>query len=110
MLPCKKLFYEDSFSPRGEKKMKKENKSQKNEKKKNEVPTEKELQRCVIPSNDHVITGHQFYVRRIVCRLEDKTLKVWSSTTGKWLRTLLGHTGGVWSPQLCGRWEHSQGT
>ena len=52
--------------------------------------------------DDHVITCFPFYGRRIVCGLDDKTLKVWSSTTGKWLRTLVGHTDGVWSPQRCG--------
>lgn len=29
-------------------------------------------------------------------------LQVWSATTGKCLRTLVGHTGGVWSSQMSG--------
>ena len=52
-LPCKKLFYEDGFIPSRKKKMKKENRRKKKGKIKNEIPTEMELQRCVIPSEDN---------------------------------------------------------
>ncbi|XP_053210595.1 F-box/WD repeat-containing protein 7-like [Panonychus citri] len=52
--------------------------------------------------DDHVITCLQFNPESnlIVSGSDDNTLKVWSSTTGKCLRTLTGHTGGVWSSQL----------
>ena len=40
MLPCKKLFHEDGFSPSGKKKMKKENIRKKKGKTKNEIRTE----------------------------------------------------------------------
>ncbi|CAG7718489.1 unnamed protein product [Allacma fusca] len=52
--------------------------------------------------DDHVITCLQFSNNRIVSGSDDNTLKVWSATTGKCLRTLLGHTGGVWSSQMSG--------
>ncbi|KAI1292337.1 F-box/WD repeat-containing protein 7 [Halotydeus destructor] len=52
--------------------------------------------------DDHVITCLQFNPNSnlIVSGSDDNTLKVWSSTSGKCLRTLTGHTGGVWSSQL----------
>ncbi|XP_033631923.1 F-box/WD repeat-containing protein 7-like isoform X1 [Asterias rubens] len=50
--------------------------------------------------DDHVITCLQFNGQRIVSGSDDNTLKVWSATTGKCLRTLVGHTGGVWSSQM----------
>uniref|UniRef100_A0A0K2TGQ8 F-box domain-containing protein n=1 Tax=Lepeophtheirus salmonis TaxID=72036 RepID=A0A0K2TGQ8_LEPSM len=50
--------------------------------------------------DDHVITCLQFSNNRIVSGSDDNTLKVWSATTGKCLRTLVGHTGGVWSSQM----------
>lgn len=52
--------------------------------------------------DDHVITCLQFSGNRIVSGSDDNTLKVWNVTTGKCLRTLRGHTGGVWSSQLSG--------
>jgi len=52
--------------------------------------------------DDHVITCLQFSGSRIVSGSDDNTLKVWSAVTGKCLRTLVGHTGGVWSSQLQG--------
>jgi len=52
--------------------------------------------------DDHVITCLQFSGTRIVSGSDDNTLKVWSAVTGKCLRTLVGHTGGVWSSQLQG--------
>ncbi|KAF5287261.1 hypothetical protein FQR65_LT02134 [Abscondita terminalis] len=52
--------------------------------------------------DDHVITCLQFYGNKIVSGSDDNTLKVWSATTGKCLRTLVGHTGGVWSSQMSG--------
>lgn len=52
--------------------------------------------------DDHVITCLQFCGSRIVSGSDDNTLKVWSVTTGKCLRTLVGHTGGVWSSQMSG--------
>lgn len=52
--------------------------------------------------DDHVITCLQFSGARIVSGSDDNTLKVWSAVTGKCLRTLLGHTGGVWSSQMSG--------
>ncbi|KAI5734550.1 hypothetical protein M8J77_007849 [Diaphorina citri] len=52
--------------------------------------------------DDHVITCLQFSGSRIVSGSDDNTLKVWSATTGKCLRTLIGHTGGVWSSQMAG--------
>jgi len=50
--------------------------------------------------DDHVITCLQFSGNRIVSGSDDNTLKVWSAVTGKCLRTLVGHTGGVWSSQM----------
>ncbi|RWS28528.1 F-box/WD repeat-containing protein 7-like isoform X1 [Leptotrombidium deliense] len=52
--------------------------------------------------DDHVITCLQFNPTSnlIVSGSDDNTLKVWSSITGRCLRTLTGHTGGVWSSQL----------
>eukprot|EP00092_Neocalanus_flemingeri_P084641 GFUD01106364.1.p1 GENE.GFUD01106364.1~~GFUD01106364.1.p1 ORF type:complete len:885 (-),score=204.08 GFUD01106364.1:568-3222(-) len=50
--------------------------------------------------DDHVITCLQFCGNRIVSGSDDNTLKVWSAMTGKCLRTLVGHTGGVWSSQM----------
>lgn len=52
--------------------------------------------------DDHVITCLQFCGSRIVSGSDDGTLKVWSAISGKCLRTLVGHTGGVWSSQLSG--------
>jgi F-box/WD-40 domain protein 7 len=52
--------------------------------------------------DDHVITCLQFGGNRIVSGSDDNTLKVWSAVTGKCLRTLVGHTGGVWSSQMSG--------
>ena len=53
--------------------------------------------------DDHVITCLQFSNNRIVSGSDDNTLKVWNATTGKCLRTLAGHTGGVWSSQMQGK-------
>uniref|UniRef100_A0A673HMJ7 F-box/WD repeat-containing protein 7-like n=1 Tax=Sinocyclocheilus rhinocerous TaxID=307959 RepID=A0A673HMJ7_9TELE len=50
--------------------------------------------------DDHVITCLQFCGNCIVSGSDDNTLKVWSAVTGKCLRTLVGHTGGVWSSQM----------
>ncbi|XP_023683461.1 F-box/WD repeat-containing protein 7 isoform X1 [Paramormyrops kingsleyae] len=50
--------------------------------------------------DDHVITCLQFCGNRVVSGSDDNTLKVWSAITGKCLRTLVGHTGGVWSSQM----------
>ncbi|CAG2165116.1 unnamed protein product [Oppiella nova] len=52
--------------------------------------------------DDHVITCLQFNPASnlIVSGSDDNTLKVWSSESGRCLRTLSGHTGGVWSSQL----------
>eukprot|EP00794_Sanderia_malayensis_P015617 gene15616-17191_t len=52
--------------------------------------------------DDHVITCLQFDGNRIVSGSDDNTLKVWSAVTGNIIRTLVGHTGGVWSSQLKG--------
>jgi len=52
--------------------------------------------------DDHVITCLQFSEHRIVSGSDDNTLKVWSSVSGRCLRTLVGHTGGVWSSQMDG--------
>lgn len=52
--------------------------------------------------DDHVITCLQFSGQRIVSGSDDNTLKVWSAGTGRCLRTLVGHTGGVWSSQMSG--------
>nr|XP_015801601.2 F-box/WD repeat-containing protein 7 isoform X1 [Nothobranchius furzeri] len=50
--------------------------------------------------DDHVITCLQFSGDLIVSGSDDNTLKVWSAITGKCLRTLMGHTGGVWCSQM----------
>ena len=50
-----------------------------------------------------MITCLQFYGRRIVCGSDDKTLKVWSATTGKCLRTLVlrkYRTLKVWNAEI----------
>ncbi|KAL0970585.1 hypothetical protein UPYG_G00244050 [Umbra pygmaea] len=52
--------------------------------------------------DDHVITCLQFCGDLIVSGSDDNTLKVWSALSGKCLRTLVGHTGGVWSSQMSG--------
>ncbi|XP_071088653.1 F-box/WD repeat-containing protein 7-like [Haliotis cracherodii] len=52
--------------------------------------------------DDHVITCLEFCGTRIVSGSDDNTLKVWSAISGKCLRTLVGHTGGVWSSQMSG--------
>ncbi|KAK2712319.1 hypothetical protein QYM36_011117 [Artemia franciscana] len=50
--------------------------------------------------DDHVITCLQFNGSRIVSGSDDNTLKIWSAIDGKCLKTLTGHTGGVWSSQM----------
>lgn len=52
--------------------------------------------------DEHVITCLQFNPDSgiIVSGSDDNTLKVWCSQSGRCLRTLYGHTGGVWSSQL----------
>ncbi|KAM8882705.1 F-box/WD repeat-containing protein 7-like isoform 1-T1 [Synchiropus picturatus] len=52
--------------------------------------------------DDHVITCLQFSGDLIVSGSDDNTLKVWSAITGQCLRTLTGHTGGVWCSQMTG--------
>ncbi|CAB3376188.1 Hypothetical predicted protein [Cloeon dipterum] len=52
--------------------------------------------------DDHVITCLQFSDSRILSGSDDNTLRVWSATTGKCLRVLVGHIGGVWSSQMHG--------
>ncbi|XP_013777805.2 F-box/WD repeat-containing protein 7-like [Limulus polyphemus] len=52
--------------------------------------------------DDHVITCLQFSANKIVSGSDDNTLKVWNATTGRCMRTLMGHTGGVWSSQMSG--------
>ncbi|XP_003740586.1 F-box/WD repeat-containing protein 7 [Galendromus occidentalis] len=52
--------------------------------------------------DDHVITCLQFSGNRIVSGSDDYTLKVWSAASGKCLRVLVGHSGGVWSSQMSG--------
>ncbi|KAG7162175.1 F-box/WD repeat-containing protein 7-like 1 [Homarus americanus] len=52
--------------------------------------------------DDHVITCLQFSGNTIVSGSDDNTLKVWNATSGKCMRTLTGHTGGVWSSQMSG--------
>uniref|UniRef100_A0AAQ4NVT8 F-box/WD repeat-containing protein 7 n=1 Tax=Gasterosteus aculeatus aculeatus TaxID=481459 RepID=A0AAQ4NVT8_GASAC len=49
---------------------------------------------------EHVITCLQFSGDLIVSGSDDNSLKVWSALTGKCLRTLAGHTGGVWCSQM----------
>lgn len=61
-----------------------------------EIPSPKLLK----GHDDHVITCLEFCGTRIVSGSDDNTLKVWSAITGKCLRTLVGHTGGVWSSQM----------
>ena len=67
--------------------------------------------------DDHVITCLQFSGNRIVSGSDDNTLKVpnphilhncfmtspqvWSAMTGKCLRTLVGHTGGLLTHTFC---------
>lgn len=62
----------------------------------NELPSPRLLK----GHDDHVITCLQFHGNRIVSGSDDNTLKVWSATSGRCLRTLVGHTGGVWSSQM----------
>ncbi|XP_029027506.1 F-box/WD repeat-containing protein 7-like isoform X2 [Betta splendens] len=50
--------------------------------------------------DDHVITCLQFSGDLIVSGSDDNTLKVWSAVSGKCLRTLTGHTGGVWCSEM----------
>ncbi|KAM6949132.1 uncharacterized protein FYW47_015519 [Aplochiton taeniatus] len=50
--------------------------------------------------DDHVITCLQFSGDIIVSGSDDNTLKVWSALTGQCLRTLSGHSGGVWCSQM----------
>ncbi|XP_030193534.1 F-box/WD repeat-containing protein 7 isoform X1 [Gadus morhua] len=50
--------------------------------------------------DDHVITCLQVSGDLIVSGSDDNTLKVWSAVTGQCVRTLLGHTGGVWCSQM----------
>ena len=50
--------------------------------------------------DDHVITCLEFFGNKIVSGSDDNTLKVWCAVTGKCLRTLSGHTGGVWTSQM----------
>ena len=52
--------------------------------------------------DDCVITCLQFnpHSNLIVSGSDDNTLKVWSSSNGRCLRTLQGHSGGVWCSQL----------
>lgn len=50
--------------------------------------------------DDHVVTCLQFGGSRVVSGSDDNTLRVWSVNSGRCLRTLLGHTGGVWSSQM----------
>ncbi|XP_050524715.1 F-box/WD repeat-containing protein 7 [Daktulosphaira vitifoliae] len=52
--------------------------------------------------DDHVITCLQFCGNRVVSGSDDNTLKVWSVSSGKCLKVLTGHTGGVWSSQMAG--------
>ncbi|XP_033970190.1 LOW QUALITY PROTEIN: F-box/WD repeat-containing protein 7-like [Trematomus bernacchii] len=50
--------------------------------------------------DEHVITCLQFSGDLIVSGSDDNTLRVWSAVSGKCLRTLSGHTGGVWCSQM----------
>eukprot|EP00118_Oscarella_pearsei_P003074 m.12792 g.12792 ORF g.12792 m.12792 type:complete len:640 (+) comp24289_c0_seq1:183-2102(+) len=52
--------------------------------------------------DDHVITCLKFHGNKIVSGSDDTTLKIWSAVSGKHLRTLTGHTGGVWCAQFDG--------
>lgn len=60
----------------------------------------KKISRVLKGHDDHVITCLQFNGTRIVSGSDDNTLKVWSAVTGKCLKTLTGHTGGVWASQM----------
>ncbi|XP_005090782.1 F-box/WD repeat-containing protein 7 [Aplysia californica] len=62
----------------------------------------KRLPKILKGHDDHVITCLEFCGNRVVSGSDDNTLKVWSVTSGKCLRTLIGHTGGVWSSQMSG--------
>jgi len=50
--------------------------------------------------DDHVVTCLEFDGVRIISGSDDNTLKVWCAVTGSLIRTLIGHTGGVWSSHL----------
>ncbi|XP_037335783.2 F-box/WD repeat-containing protein 7-like [Pungitius pungitius] len=50
--------------------------------------------------DEHVITCLQFSGDLIVSGSDDNSLKVWSALSGKCLRTLAGHSGGVWCSQM----------
>lgn len=52
--------------------------------------------------DDHVVTCLQFSGSRIVSGSDDNTLRVWNAITGRHLKTLTGHTGGVWCSQFDG--------
>lgn len=52
--------------------------------------------------DDHVVTCLQFCANRIVSGSDDNTLRVWNAITGKHMKTLMGHTGGVWCSQFDG--------
>jgi F-box/WD-40 domain protein 7 len=52
--------------------------------------------------DDHVITCLEFSGNKIVSGSDDNSLKVWNAVTGKLLKNLTGHTGGVWSSQMSG--------
>ncbi|XP_064406989.1 F-box/WD repeat-containing protein 7-like [Halichondria panicea] len=52
--------------------------------------------------DDHVVTCLQFSGNRVVSGSDDNTLSVWHAITGKHLRQLTGHTGGVWCSQFDG--------
>lgn len=49
---------------------------------------------------DHVITCLQIAGDKILSGSDDNTLRVWSAGKGACLRTLSGHTGGVWCSQI----------
>lgn len=53
--------------------------------------------------DDHVVTCLQFHGNRIVSGSDDTTMKIWSAVTGRCLRTLQGHTGGVWCSEFDGQ-------
>jgi len=50
--------------------------------------------------DEHVITCLQFSGNTIVSGSDDNTLRVWNANTGKCIKILSGHTGGVWSSQM----------
>ncbi|XP_003382807.2 PREDICTED: F-box/WD repeat-containing protein 7-like [Amphimedon queenslandica] len=52
--------------------------------------------------DDHVVTCLQFSGNRIVSGSDDTTLKIWSAVNGRCLKTLQGHTGGVWCSEFNG--------